>query len=401
MTQPIAPKDANSWIIGTKKGAWPLRRTGAGPTDWRADAPWFFGCEVHVIVQDPRGSGTLLAAVSTGHLGPTVHRSTDGGKTWKEVARPPKFKTAEEYANSALDADDPRRKGRAVQHVFCFAPGHASTPGRWYAGTSGIGLFRSDDDGETWYGVDGFNDLPVLRKWSYDFSMMTPDGAKCHSVQVHPTEPATILVGNSGGGIFVSRDDGATWAPVNLGVAMDFAPPLPPGEEHETGHDPHDVVIHPAKPDRWYHQNHCGIYRLDWNPSAAKQRWTRIGDNMPRDIRDIGFPMTCHPRNPDMCWVVPMDGGTVWPRTSVGGKPAVYRTSDGGATWERQANGLPASAWYTIYRQGMASDGRDPLGLAFATSCGDVFFSADLGATWHEILRGLPRAWSVTAARLA
>lgn len=403
MTQPVAPADSNAWLIATRKGAWALRRTGAGPTDWAAGEPWFFGCQVHHVVQDPRGAdgaATILASVKTGHLGPTVFRSTDAGRTWQEAKAPPKFKTPEEYAGSALREDDPRRRGRAVDHVFFLAPGHASQPGRWYAGTSGIGLFRSDDDGATWAPVDGFNDAPALREWCYDFSELTPDGAKCHSVQVHPADPRRLVVGLSGGGIFVSDDEGGSWRPVNLGVVMDFAPPKADGTEYEFGHDPHDVVVHPARPDRWYHQNHCGIYRLDWKDRAPSQRWTRIGERMPKDVGDVGFPMTCHPRDPDTVWVVPMDGGTVWPRVSPGGRPAVYRTRDAGETWQRCDRGLPATAWYTVYRQAMAHDGRDPLGIAFGTTSGDVWFSDDLGDRWHCVHRHLPKLQSVTAARL-
>lgn len=37
----------------------------------------------------------------------------------------------------------------------------------------------------------------------------------------------------------------------------------------------------------------------------------------------IGFPMVVHPRDADTVWVFPMDGTTVWPRTSPEGKPAV------------------------------------------------------------------------------
>lgn len=400
MTQPVAPKDANAWLVGTRKGAWALVRSGKGPEGWKAKEPWFFGCQVHHLVQDPRGAGTILASVKTGHLGPTVFRSTNGGRSWKEAKRPPRFKTPEEYAGSPLPGDDPRRKGRTVDHVFFLAPGHAKTPKRWYAGTSGIGLFRSDDDGVTWDAVEGFNDRPELRQWCYDFSEQTPDGAKCHSVQVHPKDKKRLALGLSGGGVFLSDDEGANWRPVNGGVAMDFAPPKQDGSEYEYGHDPHDMVIHPAKPERWYHQNHCGIYRLDWREGAKAQRWKRVGDNMPKAVGDIGFPMTCHPRDPDTCWVVPMDGGTVWPRTSPGGKPAVYRTRNGGKTWERLDAGLPKRAWYTVMRQAMAHDGRKDLGLAFCTTSGDVWFSGDEGDQWHLVAQHLPRPWSITSARL-
>src|SRR2546423_803354 len=106
MTQPVAPTGANTWILGTRKGAWTLSADGKQS---RLDEPWFFGHQVHHVVQDPRGGGTILAGVRTGHLGPTVYRSSDSGRTWKESERPPKFRTKEEYADSALAADDARR----------------------------------------------------------------------------------------------------------------------------------------------------------------------------------------------------------------------------------------------------------------------------------------------------
>src|SRR2546428_1767869 len=174
MTQPIAPAGANTWILGTRKGAWTLRP--GNDKKWRLDEPWFFGAQVHHVVQDPRGGGTILAAARTGHLGPTVYRSKDGGRNWKESERPPQFRAKEEYANSPLEADDARRQGLTVDHVFFLAPGHATQPGVWFAGSSPIGLFKSEDDGVTWDSVAGFNDNPLLAKWCYNFAPGTPDG---------------------------------------------------------------------------------------------------------------------------------------------------------------------------------------------------------------------------------
>jgi hypothetical protein len=396
MTQPVAPEGANTWILGTRKGAWALRNDGR---DGRMDEPWFFGMQVHHVVQDPRGQGHLLAAVRTGHLGPTIYRSTDGGRGWKESEKPPRFKAKEEYVNSALDADDGRRQGLTLDHVFFLSPGHASQPGVWFAGSSPIGLFKSEDDGVTWEGVAGFNDNPSLAKWCYNFAPGTPDGPKCHSVQVDPSNPKRLLVGMSGGGLCLSDDQGNSWRPVNGGVAMDFAPPREDGSEYEYGHDPHDAVIHPANPRRWYHQNHCGIYRLDWQDNEP-QRWKRIGNNMPKDVGDIGFPMTCHPKDDKTIWVVPMDGGTVWPRTSVNGKPAVFRSRDGGESWQRLDRGLPSHAWHTVLRQAMAHSGNASVNLAFGTTSGEVWGSVDEGDSWRNLASGLPKIMSVTASRL-
>jgi len=144
-----------------------------------------------------------------------------------------------------------------------------------------------------------------------------------------------------------------------------------------------------------YQRNHCGIYRLE----RGANRWTRIGDNMPRDIGDIGFPMTLHPRDPKTAWVFPMDGGTVWPRVCVGGMPAAYVTRDAGASWQRQDRGLPAEqAWFTVKRQAMTADTMDPVGLYFGTTGGEVWASRDEGASWECIRRHLPQVHAVEAA---
>ena len=397
MTQPIVPAGANTWILGTRKGAWALNSSNG---EGRLSEAWFFGAQVHHVVQDPRGSGTLLAAVRTGHLGPTVYRSTDQGRSWKEAEKPPRFGAKEEYADSPLDADDRRRQGLTVDHVFYLAPAHPTQPGVWYAGSSPIGLFKSEDDGLTWSPVSGFNDHPQLAKWCYNFEPGTPDGQKCHSVQVDPLHANRMLVGLSGGGLFLSDDHGRSWNPMNKGVDMDFAPPKDDGSEYEFGHDPHDAVIHPANPKRWYHQNHCGIYRLDWRDGGEEQRWKRIGKNMPKEVGDIGFPMTCHPKDDKTIWVVPMDGTTIWPRTSVDGKPAVFRSRDAGESWQRLDRGLPGRAWHTVLRQAMTHNGEKSLKLAFGTTSGEVWGSSDEGDSWYSLATGLPKIMSVTSARL-
>ena len=162
--------------------------------------------------------------------------------------------------------------------------------------------------------------------------------------------PTHLYIGLSGGGVFESVDGGTDWKPLNAGCRRDFLP----DPEPEFGHDPHCVRLHPLRPDRLYQQNHCGIYRME----RADGRWVRIGDNMPRDVGDIGFPIELHPRDPDTAWVFPMDGTDVWPRTSPDGRPAVYVTRDAGESWTRCDGGLPERAWFTVKRQAMTVDDR-------------------------------------------
>ena len=75
-------------MVATRKGAWFYYGDSARQT-WRTDGPHFLGHIINHLLLDPRDGRTLLAAAKTGHLGPTIFRSTDFGQTWQEAAKPP------------------------------------------------------------------------------------------------------------------------------------------------------------------------------------------------------------------------------------------------------------------------------------------------------------------------
>ncbi len=367
--------------VATRKGAWLLHGDATRKT-WRVDGPHFLGHIVNHLVLDPRDGRTLLAAAKTGHLGPTVFRSTDRGRTWKEAARPPAFAKATDGS-----------KGRSVDHTFWLTPAHANEPNVWYAGTSPQGLFRSEDGGNTWTPFSSINDDAQYRVWMGSVQDGTPDGPKLHSIIVDPRDPKHLYFAMSGGGVHESTDGGQTFAPLVKG--MEVVEGFDPGTI--TFHDPHCVRLCPSNPDRLYQQNHCGIYRLD-RPSDT---WTHIGKAMPKRVGDIGFPMVVHPRDDHTAWVFPMDGQTVWPRTSPEGKPAAYGTRNGGKTWQRLNAGLPEQhAWWTVKRQAMCADAHDPVGLYFGTTSGELWMSRDEGKKWVCIARHLPEIYAVEAATL-
>ena len=379
-----APKPATGLVallVATRKGAFVLTSDKARRA-WKITGPMFFGQIVHHMVLDPRPGQkegrTLLAASRTGHLGPTIFRSTDLGKNWKEVAQPPAFPKVT------------LGKGRVVDHTFWLTPGHAAEPGVWYAGTSPQGLFRSEDGGVTWTGVAGFNDHPMYSKWTGGEQDGTPDGPKLHSINIDPRDPQHLYIGMSSGGVFESTDKGANWRPLNAGCLADFNPIPDP----EYGHDPHCLRQHPLAPNVLYQQNHCGIYRME-RPATT---WTRIGASMPKKVGDIGFPLVLHPRDPATVWVFPMDGTSVWPRTSPGGKPAAYVTRNSGKSWQRQDKGLPREqGWFTVKRQAMTADTRGLLGIYFGTTGGEVWASRNEGASWSCIASHLPHIYAVEA----
>ncbi|MGE0547431.1 MAG: WD40/YVTN/BNR-like repeat-containing protein [Kofleriaceae bacterium] len=368
-------------LVSTRKGAW-LYHGDPTRSAWRVDGPHFLGNIINHMVLDPRDRTTLIAAASTGHLGPTIFRSTDLGKTWKEATRPPAFPAAPDGMRS-----------RTVNHTFWLTPCHANEPNAWYAGTSPQGMFRSDDGGDTWEPLSGLNDNPQYRTWFGGEQDGTPNGPKLHSVIVDPRDPAHLYMAMSSGGVHESRDRGATWAPLSAGmeVVEGF------DATNIAFHDPHCVRMCPGNPDRLYQQNHCGIYRLD-RPGTE---WTRVGRAMPQPVGDVGFPIVVHPRDPDTAWVLPMDGTTVWPRTSPGGSPSVYVTNDAGSSWKRLDKGMPANqAWWTVKRQAMTADTQDPVGLYFGTTSGELWASRDEGKRWSCIARNLPEIYAVEATQL-
>jgi len=380
MATPPAPDGETLLLVGTRKGLFFLH-SSAARRSWKLEGPHFLGHLAYHVVLDPRDGRTLLAATKTGHLGPALFRSEDLGRSWQEVSAPPAFVKAPEG-----------QAGRVVDHTFWLQPSTGDEPGVWYAGTSPPALFRSEDAGRSWQPVAGFNDHPMWSTWTQGGADGTPDGSILHSITIDPRDARHLYVGCSGGGVFESTDAGADWRPLNTGCEANFHPDPAP----EYGHDPHCVRLHPAKPDVLWQQNHCGIYRME----RSRGVWERVGRAMPAEVGDIGFPIELHPRDPDTAWVFPMDGSDVWPRTSPGGRPAVYRTRDRGESWQRLDQGLPPEhAWLTVLRQAMAVDEHEPAGVYFGTTTGAIWASVDEGDSWQPIASHLPHVFSVEVAR--
>ena len=100
-----------------------------------------------------------------------------------------------------------------------------------------------------------------------------------------------MYIAISAAGAFRSDDGAETWTPINKEVAADFHPEKYP----EVGQCVHKLLVHPAKPERLWQQNHCGVYRSDdrgdnWERldgnglpaiSASGSRWTRTTRTSP------------------------------------------------------------------------------------------------------------------------
>jgi len=155
-----------------------------------------------------------------------------------------------------------------------------------------------------------------------------------------------------------------------------------PGKYPEFGQCIHKIAMHPARPERLFLQNHWGLYRSD----DRAENWKDIGTGVPSDF---GFPVVMHPTNPDCVYVVPVESDQF--RCACDGRLRVYRTRNGGASWEALTRGLPQDGAYeTVLRDAMTADALKPAGIYFGTRNGQLFGSRDEGKTWRRILDGLP-----------
>ncbi len=169
--------------------------------------------------------------------------------------------------------------------------------------------------------------------------------------------------------------------------------PFLPDPDTEFGQCVHKVARDPGNPDRLFLQHHWGIYRSDDGGAS----WQDVGNGVPSDF---GFPMVTHPRRADTAYCIPLESDMV--RLTPDAQIRVYRTTDAGGSWSPLGVGLPTTdAHATILRDGFAADSLDPAGLWFGTRGGQLYGSADEGSTWREVAPLLPPVTCVKTAVLA
>ena len=346
-------------FIGTRRGLF-VAHSDPGRKVWDLSEPRLEGREIFHAFMDSR-TGIAWAASAHRVWGAHVHRSDDGGRSWDTL-------------ESAPHHDD----ARGLTAIWQIAAGPQERPDELWAGIEPAGLFRSPDAGLTWEPVRSLNDHATTAAWQ-------PAGGSLSLHSIHVQRRGRILCAVSAGGAYRSDDGGATWSPINDGVRADFLP----SPAAASGHCVHRLIAHPARPDRLYQQNHCGVYRSDDGGTS----WTDISEGLPSGF---GYAVATDAADPDSLWVVPEASSHM--RTAVDGRLRVYRTRDAGTTWQAQTEGLPQRhAWVSILREGLTADGLDPVGLYLGTSGGHVFTSASAGDAWTMIAAFLPRVLSISA----
>jgi photosystem II stability/assembly factor-like uncharacterized protein len=364
----VSKKADNYLLLGTRKGAFILQ-SDHRRRRWKMRGPFFENSPVFHMAFDERDNKTIYVAVNSFHFGATVFTSKDLGRTWKNSKNPPRF---------------PEATGLKVEQVWHVEPGHPDEPRTVYAGVAPAALFKSEDMGMTWTFNENLNNHPTRSEWQ------PGAGGLClHSIVVDPSSMKRIYLGISSVGVFKSEDGGGTWITKNKNVRADFRPDKYP----EFGQCVHKLVMDPKKPDHLYQQNHCGVYRSE----DAAENWVEISRGLPSGF---GFPMAVHPHKAESFFVVPEQGDFF--RVAANKQFAVYATENAGRAWKKLSKGLPAkNAFLGCYREGLATDLLDPVGLYVGTRMRHLFSSVDEGKSWELAAQWLPPIYSVSTANPA
>ncbi|WP_123042365.1 WD40/YVTN/BNR-like repeat-containing protein [Cohnella candidum] len=185
-------------LVGTNKGVF-MYTADANRKEWSLKGPFLPGWEVYSVLGDSRHGNRIYAGTSHAAYGATIRVSDDFGESWTQVEHGPSYS---------------KESGFSLNRIWQIAPGHPSEPDTVFAGVEEAGIFVSRDRGATWRELDVLTKHPSRPGW------FPGAGGMClHTILIDPRNPKRMWVGISAVGVFRTDDGGETWTPRNQGLA--------------------------------------------------------------------------------------------------------------------------------------------------------------------------------------
>lgn len=157
-----------------------------------------------------------------------------------------------------------------------------------------------------------------------------------------------------------------------------------PEDEPFDGACVHGLVGDRANPDLIWRQDHAGVFRTENGGTS----WEAIETGLPGVF---GFPIGRDAASGAL-FVVPLEADVN--RLPVDGRFAAYRSTDGGESWHVAGSGWPEERTFTsVLRRALCTDGDG--GVFLGTTSGSVWTSDDAGDTWRELPARFPRITTV------
>ena len=235
----------------------------------------------------------------------------------------------------------------------------------WYVAVGSGGVWKTENSGTTWKPI--FDDQS-----SYSIGCVTIDKLNPHTIWVGTGENVGGRHVGYGDGIYRSKDGGASWE--NMGLK---------DSQHIS-----KIIVHPNNSEivwvavqgpLWSKGGDRGLYKT----TNAGKKWKKVlGDKEWIGVTEV----VIDPRNPDWLYAA------TWQRhrnvaayMGGGSGTGLYRSTDGGDTWEKLTKGLPESNMAKI---GLAISPQIPDVLYAAIELdqrtGGVYKSTNRGASWEK-----------------
>ncbi|MBL0156901.1 MAG: hypothetical protein IPP47_07320 [Bryobacterales bacterium] len=362
--------------VGTLLGG--VFKSEDGGVTWAARNKGLPDLVVQAVAIDPANPGTLLAVT-----GNKLLRSSDGAENWSLVPL-------------AQEAGVPS----------CLLWDYRS-PGSVYLGTQGHGVWRSLDSGVKWepfmegigervinslsIGVgaqrkiyaatsDGyaFRVSPSETKWSQLNIWPYAPPAAVNSVFVHPAT-INVLIAGTGEGAYLSRDNGATWTKFWNGGVGKIRSDLFATKVFFAGisgglHLTTDLGRTAGKVDFGLQNVFVGtLAAFDNGASSILLAGTEYGVFSAKGRPFSWAPPALHQRVFSL-HPVPHESDKIYAGTEAFG---VWKSTDGGGSWNVSSNGLLPNTIYAIDKGGT------PKSVLWAGSSSGLYYSYNDGATWN------------------